>query len=48
MGEQVNRISDDTKQRYPHIPWQTIKALRNVVAHDYVGIDKLIVFVTIS
>lgn len=48
IGEQVNRISEDTKLRYAHIPWQTIKALRNVVAHDYVGIDKLIVFITIT
>lgn len=48
VGEQVNRISEGTKQRYPHIPWPTIKSLRNVVAHDYVGIDKLIVFVTIT
>ncbi|GAB2541010.1 hypothetical protein GCM10027085_34860 [Spirosoma aerophilum] len=48
IGEQVNRISEDLRQRYPHTPWQNIKALRNLVAHDYVGIDKLIIFVTIT
>ncbi|WP_460934983.1 HepT-like ribonuclease domain-containing protein [Spirosoma humi] len=48
IGEQVNRISEETKSAYASIPWQTIKALRNIVAHDYVGIDKLIVFVTIT
>jgi uncharacterized protein with HEPN domain len=48
IGEQVNRISEGLRQRYPHTPWQNIKALRNLVAHDYVGIDKLIIFVTIT
>ncbi|MFD2934411.1 HepT-like ribonuclease domain-containing protein [Spirosoma flavum] len=48
IGEQVSRIGEEIKQRYTHIHWQTIKALRNIVAHDYVGIDKLIVFVTIT
>ena len=48
LGEQVSRISEETKKRYPAVPWQTIKAFRNVVAHDYVGIDQLVVFVTIT
>ncbi|QMW05072.1 HepT-like ribonuclease domain-containing protein [Spirosoma foliorum] len=48
IGEQVSRISEETKSSYVNIPWQTIKALRNIVAHDYVGVDKLIVFVTIT
>lgn len=48
IGEQVNRISEQTKQAYSQIPWHTIKAFRNIVAHNYVGIDKLIVFDTIQ
>ncbi len=48
IGEQVNRLSEHTKVNYPHIAWRDIKAFRNIVAHDYVGIDKLIVFETIQ
>lgn len=48
IGEQANRLSDNTKNTYQHVPWHKIKAFRNIVAHDYVGIDKLIVFQTIT
>lgn len=48
IGEQVNRISEPTRQLNTHIPWALIKGFRNLIAHDYVGIDKLIVFDTIT
>ncbi|OJW78408.1 HepT-like ribonuclease domain-containing protein [Spirosoma sp. 48-14] len=48
IGEQVNRMSEQTKTVYTQIPWQSIKTFRNIVAHDYVGVDKLIVFQTIT
>jgi uncharacterized protein with HEPN domain len=40
-------LSDQTKNAYQQVPWQKIKTFRNIVAHDYVGVDKLIVFQTI-
>ena len=39
IGEQVNRISDETQEEYPHIPWRAICGLRNRFAHDYFAID---------
>lgn len=48
IGEQANRFSEETKLRYGSIPWQQIRAFRNIVAHDYIGVDKLIVFETIQ
>jgi uncharacterized protein with HEPN domain len=48
IGEQVNRISESTKYMAPQIPWPMIKGFRNLIAHDYVGIDKFIVFDTIT
>ena len=47
IGEQVNRISDALKVAYAQIPWQAIKGFRNLIAHDYIGIDRLVVFDTI-
>lgn len=44
IGEQVSKISKATKDRFPEIDWQIIKSFRNKVAHEYVNIDKLIVF----
>lgn len=30
---------DDLKARHPDIPWTQIAAFRNVVAHQYLGVD---------
>jgi len=27
------------KQRYPDVDWQRMKDFRNLVAHDYLGVD---------
>lgn len=39
IGEMVDRISSETRGRHPEVEWQQIKDFRNVVAHDYLGID---------
>ncbi len=39
MGEAIRRVSEPTRQQYPHIPWQKIAAFRNVLTHDYDEID---------
>ena len=48
IGEQVNRMSDTLKVTYGQTPWQAVKGFRNLIAHDYVGVDRLIVFETIK
>lgn len=39
IGEMVHRISDKFKDANPQIEWNRIKGFRNLVAHDYFGID---------
>ena len=39
IGEMVDKISDDYKKEHIKIEWIKIKGLRNIVAHDYFGID---------
>ena len=39
IGEMVDKLSEDFKKHYPDIEWQKIKGFRNIVAHDYFGID---------
>lgn len=39
IGETATKLSDSLKQVHKHISWSKIKALRNIVAHDYFGID---------
>ena len=39
IGEMADKISDDYKKEHPKIEWIKIKGFRNIVAHDYFGID---------
>ena len=39
IGEMVDRLSKELKDTHPETDWQDIKGLRNIVAHDYLGVD---------
>jgi uncharacterized protein with HEPN domain len=39
IGEMVDKISDEFKKKHPEVGWIKIKGFRNIVAHDYFGID---------
>ncbi len=37
IAESAGNLMDSTKAEYREIPWQTVKAFRNVLVHDYLG-----------
>jgi uncharacterized protein with HEPN domain len=39
MTETTQRLSADLKSRYPAIEWTRLAAFRNVLVHDYLGLD---------
>ncbi len=39
LSESLQHISPETKERHPEIPWRDIGAFRNVLVHDYLGIN---------
>lgn len=39
IGEAITKISKETKTQYKTIPWQKTKDFRNLVAHNYLGIN---------
>jgi len=39
IGESVSRLSDELKEEQNKIPWNKIKGFRNIVAHNYFGVD---------
>ena len=39
MAESTQRLSEDTKGREPGIDWFKIAGFRNVLVHDYLGVD---------
>lgn len=44
IGEAVGKLPDEIKQQHPKVPWQDIKDFRNILTHEYFGIDLEIVW----
>ncbi|MEA2010243.1 MAG: HepT-like ribonuclease domain-containing protein [Actinomycetota bacterium] len=44
MGEAANAISENTRLRYPDVPWRQVVDMRNLLAHGYRQVDPSIVW----
>ena len=48
IGEAARRVPEEVAVRYPAIPWREMGDMRNVVIHEYFGIDPKILWETIK
>lgn len=39
IGEAARKLSDASRKAAPDIPWPQIIAMRNILVHDYFGVD---------
>jgi uncharacterized protein with HEPN domain len=44
IGEAVGKLPDEIKKRHSKVEWQDIKDFRNLLVHEYFGIDLEIVW----
>jgi uncharacterized protein with HEPN domain len=48
IGEAGNKISADTQNTFPEIPWRSIRSFRNLLIHEYFKVDAAEVWTTIQ
>jgi len=40
IGEAVKNMSEETRQKYPNVKWRKIAGFRDIVAHEYFGVNE--------
>ncbi len=48
IGEATKKIPDDIRKSNPDIPWKEMAGMRDVLVHDYIGVDLETVWLTVT
>ena len=48
IGEASGNISEETEKRFSEIEWSILKGIRNILVHEYFGIDYDIIWDSIK
>lgn len=48
IGEASNHIPEDIKAKYPTIPWNEIRGMRNRITHAYFDVDVQLLWETVQ
>jgi len=48
IGEAARYLPDGFREKYPEIPWSKIIGMRNILTHQYFGIDVDVVWAVIE
>ena len=46
IGEAARNLSDSFQEKHSQIPWHKVKAMRNVLIHEYFGVNLKVVWDT--
>ena len=47
IGEAARHVPAEVQKAYPHIPWRQMRAMRNLLVHEYDRVDPDVVFETV-
>ena len=48
LAEALTRIDESTRRDHDEIPWDKIRGMRNILVHEYFGIDKRLVWAVVE
>lgn len=44
IGEAANQVTNETKDKFSEIEWKQITGLRNILVHEYFGVDNSLIW----
>ena len=48
IGEAAGRVGNDFASRHPEIPWRAIIGMRHRLVHDYLSVDRDVVWAVVT
>ncbi len=48
IGEAARHVPDEVTVRFPEVPWADMRAMRNVLTHEYFGVNRSILWRTVT
>jgi uncharacterized protein with HEPN domain len=48
IGEAASHLPEDFTEMYQDLPWREMRDMRNIVVHEYFGVDNMIVWETLQ
>ena len=48
IGEAANHVPEEIQEAYPDIAWSLMSGMRNIIVHDYAGVELRFVWSTVQ